>query len=755
VFAEPTLQGVAQAVVTASRSAQPRLVPVDRSEPLPLSWAQQRLWFLDQLDHAAGAAYHLSAGLRLQGKLERGVLQATLDTIVARHEALRTSFVVLDGQPVQQIGPADIGFRLIDHDLSALSAADQQARVGQLSRAEAASPFDLSADPLIRGQLLCLAPDDYLLLITQHHIISDGWSTAVLIREISTLYGALSRGQSDPLPALDIQYADYAVWQRQWLQEEVLQAQIDFWKAQLAGAPALLELPTDRPRPAVQSYAGGNVGLTLAAELTAGLRRLSQRHGVTLFMTLFAGWSALLGRLSGQSDFVIGVPIANRQRSELEALIGFFVNTLPLRLRLEADPSVAELLAQIKASCLNAYAHQDISFAQVVEALQPQRSLSHNPIFQVMLALDNAPGERELSLPGLKVSDFERTQTTAQFDLTLALSDAGETLVGVLEYASDLFDRCTIERMAGHLRTLLEAMVADDQQHISALNLLSQSERQQLLVAFNDTQAAYPSERMIHQLFEEQVERRPDALAVVFEDRQLTYGELNARANQLAHHLIALGIRPDDRVAICVERSLEMIVGLLGVLKSGGAYVPLDPSYPMQRLAYMIEDSAPVALLTRATGRGGLPAVDVPLVVLDLQDPASIIARQPKHNPDASALGLAPRNLAYVIYTSGSTGLPKGVMVEHRGVVNLLSAMARAPGVKAHDVLLAVTTLSFDIAGLELYLPLISGARVVLASRATTVRADALSQLIDQHAVTIMQATPATWRLLLSHGWQG
>jgi amino acid adenylation domain-containing protein len=530
---------------------------------------------------------------------------------------------------------------------------------------------------------------------------------------------------------------------------------VNFWKAHLSGAPALLELPSDRARPAAQSYAGGSVGVALPPELTVGLRGLSQRYGVTLFMTLLAGWSALLCRLSGQSDLVIGTPVANRPRSELESLIGFFVNTLALRVRLEDDPSVAGLLAQIKASMLAAYAHQDIPFAQVVEALQPPRSLSYNPIFQVMLAFDNAPGERALSLPGLKVSEFEQTQNTAQFDLTLSLRDAGERIEGSLVYATDLFDRSSIERMSAHLLSLLEAMVADDQQRISELNLLSPTERQQLLVGFNDTHRPYPSEQCIHELFEEQVARTPDAVAVVFEERQLSYGELNAHANRLAHHLIALGIRPDDRVAICMERSLEMVVGLLGIMKAGGAYVPLDPSYPAQRLAYMLEDSAPVALLTQAAVRGGLPALEVPVVVLDLQDPASMMAREPKHNPDASALGLTSSNLAYVIYTSGSTGLPKGVMVEQRSVVNFLSAMARAPGLSVHDVLLAVTTLSFDIAGLELYLPLISGARLVLASRESVVDAEALSQLINQHAVTIMQATPATWRLLLSYGWQG
>src|SRR5579863_839542 len=612
------------------------------------SIGQQRLWFLDQLDSTAGAAYNLATGLRLRGTLDRGALRTTLDTIVARHEAFRTSFVALDTQPVQRIAPPGVGFHLIEHDLSGESGAAQQQRIDELSGSEATERFDLSTGPLIRGQLLRLGSEEHLLLITQHHIISDGWSIGVLVREVAALYRAFSQGESNPLPALPIQYADYAVWQRRWLQAEVLHEQVGFWRAHLAGAPGLLDLPHDRQRPAVQSYAGGRVGLTLSGQLTAGLHRLSQRHGVTLFMSLLTGWAALLSRLSGQSDVVIGTPVANRQRSELESLVGFFANTLALRVHLENDPSVTELLAQIRASTLEAYAHQDLPFAQLVEALQPARSLSYNPIFQAVLAFDNAPGERVLSLPGLKVSEFKPPHSSAKFDLTLLLRDVGERIEGALEYATDLFERASIERMGTHLHTLLEAMVADDQQRISTLMLLSQSERQQLLMGFNQTYRPYPSEKCIHELFEEQVARTPEARAAIFEDRHLSYGELNAHANQVAHHLIALGIRPNDRVGICMERSLEMVVGLLGIMKAGGAYVPLDPSDPAQRLAYMLEDSAPVAVLAQAAARGGLPALDVPVVMLELRDGASIIAREPNHNPDARASGLSSSNLAYV-----------------------------------------------------------------------------------------------------------
>ena len=597
-----------------------------------------------------------------------------------------------------------------------------------------------STGPLIRGQLLRLGSEEHLLLITQHHIISDGWSIGVLVREVAALYGAFSQGQPNPLPALPIQYADYAVWQRQWLQAEVLHEQVAFWRAHLAGAPGLLELPNDRPRPAVQSYAGGRVGLTLSGQLTAGLRRLSQRHGVTLFMSLLTGWAALLSRVSGQSDVVIGTPVANRQRGELESLLGFFANTLALRVRLENDPSVTELLAQIKASTLEAYAHQDLPFAQLVEALQPPRSLSYNPIFQAVLAFDNAPGERVLSLPGLKVSEFKPPHSSAKFDLTLLLRDVGERIEGALEYATDLFERASIERMSAHLLSLLEAMVADDQQRISTLKLLSQAERQQLLVGFNQTYRPYPSEQYIHELFEEQVARTPEAVAVVFEDRQLSYGELNAHANQLAHHLIALGIRPDDRVGICMERSLEMVVGLLGILKAGGAYVPLDPSDPAQRLAYVLEDSAPVAVLTQAAVRGGLPALDVPVLMLELQDRASMIAREPKHNPDARASGLTSSNLAYVIYTSGSTGLPKGVMVEHRNVLRLVINNYYAQ-IAATDCVAHCANPAFDASTWEIWSALLNGAKLLVIPQSILLDSKCFNRALIEGGVTALWLT--------------
>ncbi|MGG5272672.1 amino acid adenylation domain-containing protein [Pseudomonas syringae pv. coryli] len=737
VFAEPTLQGLARQVENARLSAQTPLTLVDRDLPLPLSWAQQRLWFLDQLDRAAGAAYHIPAGLRLRGRLDRDALQATLDRIVARHETLRTHFALHEGQAIQVIAPATQGFALASHDLRPLDSAAQHEAVERLAREEALAPFDLSSGPLIRGRLVQLSETEHILLVTQHHIVSDGWSTGVLLHEIGTLYRAFSQGLADPLPALSFQYVDYAAWQRQWLQGETLHTQVEFWRQHLSGAPALLELPTDHRRPPLRSYAGGRVSLALSPALTAGLRQLGQRHGATLFMTLLAGWSSLLSRFSGQDDVVIGTPVANRPRSELESLIGFFVNTLALRIRPQGRLSVAALLEQVKAVMLAAHAHQDLPFEQVVEALQPPRSLGHSPIFQVMLALNNTPGGGELSLPELSLEPLQAPHTTAQFDLSLALVEADGGLVGSLEYASDLFERATIERMAGHLQVLLEAMVADDQQAVAELPLLSCEQRRQVLESFNDTAAAYPAGKLLHQLFEEQVAQQPDALAVVDETGSLTYGELNARANRLAHYLIGLGIQPDDRVAICAQRSLEMVVGLLGILKAGSAYVPLDPGYPSERLRYMLEDSAPVAVLVQAETRTLLGELAVP--TLDLQ--AGDWEVEAEHNPVVPAI--TPQHLAYVIYTSGSTGKPKGVANQHDGVVNRLWWAKSEYRIGAEDRVLQKTPFGFDVSVWEIFLPLLAGAQLVMARPGGHQDPHYLMEVIERRSISMLHFVPS------------
>uniref|UniRef100_UPI0005513680 amino acid adenylation domain-containing protein n=1 Tax=Andreprevotia chitinilytica TaxID=396808 RepID=UPI0005513680 len=731
LFAQPTVLGLASVLAQAAQSTQAPIPLADRAQALPLSWPQQRLWFVTQLDANAGAAFHMPAGLRLYGELNRLALRATLDRIVARHEALRTCFIADGGEAAQMIAPADCGFSLQEHDLRGLTESDRSIRVEQFSQAEAVQPFDLATGPLIRGQLLQLADDDYLLLITQHHIISDGWSIGVLVREVSALYTAFSQGQADPLPPLEIQYPDYAVWQRQWLQGEVLQSQRTFWRDHLLGAPALLELPTDRPRPAVQSYRGSTLALTLPPALTVNLKQLSQRHGTTLFMTLLAGWSVLLSRLSGQDDVVIGTPVANRPRTELEGLIGFFVNTLALRVRFDEQPSVQTLLQQVKASTLAAYGHQDLPFEQVVDALQPPRSLSHSPLFQSLFTLNNTPQGQALGLPGLTLQVLDTPHHTTQFDLSLSLHEDGTGLVGQLQYATDLFDAETIARLAAHFEIVLTGMVDNDQQAISRLPLLTMAQQQHITHGFNTNQADYPHEALMQQLFEQYAEQQPDATALIFEDQTLSYGELNRRANQLAHHLIGLGIRPDDRVALCIERSLDMIIGLLGILKAGGAYVPLDPAYPAERLAYMLSDSQPVVLVTQAALRETLPAIDVPMVALDAE---AALVDQATSNPVLA--GLTSHHLAYVIYTSGSTGQPKGVMVEHRGVCSLASAQRTAFEVRPDSRVLQFASLSFDASLFEVTLALCCGAVLVVAPKSALMPGVALQQTLHHQRIT-------------------
>ncbi|PHM22405.1 non-ribosomal peptide synthetase [Xenorhabdus ehlersii] len=698
---------------TRGDQQQPAFIkPADRHQPLPLSFAQQRLWFISQLDPAASQAYHLPVTLRLTGQLDCQALKTSLDRLIARHESLRTRFVLIEGQPCQHIDPADIGFALSCHDLRPLDPALRTQRVAELADIEAQAAFDFAQGPLIRGQLLQLADDEHVLLLTLHHIITDGWSVGVLVQELGTFYRtALDGHHGDPLPPLPIQYADYAVWQQEQLQGTAFTAQRDFWCAQLADAPALLTLPTDRPRPAVQTYAGNRVPVHVDADLLASLKVLGQRHNTTLFMTVLSAWSLVLARLSGQDEIVIGIPVANRPQHELEGLIGFFVNTLALRVTFHDGFNVADLLAQVRERALAAYAHQDLPFEQVVEALQPERSLSYNPLFQVMLALNNTPTQA-LALPGLQLMTIAQDHRNAHFDLTLSLSETETDLIGELEYATDLFDTATVERMVGYLTHVLTAMVTDETQRITTLPMLPASERQQLLVDFNATQADFPQDALIHQLFEAQAAQHPDTLAVVYEDQLLSYGELNQRANQLAHYLITLGVHQDDRVAICAERSLDTIVGLLGILKAGGAYVPLDPAYPAERLAYMLEDATPVILLTQTAQFDRLydsvPAT-VPVIVLDAQK--TLLEIQPTHNPRAHSLGLTSRHLAYVIYTSGSTSQPKGVMVEHRSVNRLVINSAYAD-IGTHDCVAHCANIAFDASTWEIWSALLNGARL-------------------------------------------
>ncbi|MCD0244452.1 amino acid adenylation domain-containing protein, partial [Xanthomonas melonis] len=750
VFRHPTLAAFAACVEESAPSTLEALVPAVRPEVLPLSWAQQRLWFLDQLDPAASAAYHMPAALRLQGALDRAALQAALDRVVARHEGLRARFVSSEDGPVQQFAPDSIGFTLQYRDLGELAPAAQAEAVAEAGRWQTQSPFDLTTGPLIRGQLLRLSAQEHVLLVTQHHIVSDGWSIGVMIGEVTALYAAFSQGQPDPLPPLAIQYADYALWQRQWLQGEALQQQLGFWREHLSGAPALLELPTDRPRPAVQSYAGGNVAFTLPAPLVERLHALSHRHGTTLFMTLLGGWALLMSRLSGQGEVVIGTPVANRQRAEIEPLIGFFVNTLALRVNVQAASDVAGLLAQVKATALAGYTHQDVAFEQVVEALQPTRSLGHSPVFQTMVSLNNTPVRGAAEVPGLVLSPLESQQTTTQFDLSLSLIEADEVLEGGLEYASDLFDAATVQRWCAHLVKVLEAMVADDRQAVAAVPLLADFERDQLVRAFNQTASAPVEAATVQALFERQVQQAPSAVAVIHEDRAVSYAELNRQSNQLAHQLIGLGVGPEHRVALCMERGVEMVVGLLGILKAGAGYVPLDPAYPRERLAYIVQDSAPTAILSHI----GLPAAvhdwlqTVAPAQVVLGDAATMerLGALPEHDP---AVASDAHDLAYVIHTSGSTGRPKGVLVEHHSMVNLVAAHVRRCGLGRDDRVLQFASMSFDASVEEIFAPLAAGATLVL--RPSLLPPDStFSQYLRDQRISIVELPTAFW-----HYWVG
>ena len=748
-YEEPTVENIAARLARASRAGVP-ITRVDRSERLPLSWAQQRLWFIDRLE-GGSLAYHIPVAIRLRGELDRTALQAAMDGLVRRHEALRTIFTQIGGEPIQVITPP-MSVVLGVLDLIALKPAEREAEVQRCANEELATPFDLSAGPLFRGKLLLCSEGDHLLVLTMHHIVSDGWSVGVLVRELAALYRARVEGQADSLPPLSIQYADYAYWQRRLAGGAELAAQLAYWEKHLGGAPEVLQLPTDRPRPAVRSYEGASVTVSLGSELTVALRALSRELNLTLAMTLFTAWSIVLARLSGQDEVVLGMPVANRRRSELEGLIGFFVNTVAVRVGMGDDPLLSDLLQHVKRTLVEAYVHQDVPFEQVVEALQPARSLSHNPVFQVMFVLQNPP-VGVMQLPGLTLSEEQVPLHTAQVDLLLSLQESDEEITGVLNFSTDLFERSTILKWVGCYETVLTGLVQQPGLRVSRVPLASEEQRHQLVTEFNDTGALFPRDRLIQELFEEQVARTPEAVAVTFEGQSLTYADLNKKASQLARRLIDKGVRPDQLVGICVERSLEMVIGLLGILKAGGAYIPLDPTYPPERLAYILVDAAPRVLVTQSRLRTTLPATTAEFIELDSErDEGTAICEE---NLNRSFQQPDSRHLAYVLYTSGSTGRPKGVMVEHSAVVNFLTSMLKSPGIVAADRMLAVTTISFDIAALEIYLPLVSGATLVLASREAASDPRMLIAMIEEMDVTILQGTPATWQLLLSGGWLG
>jgi amino acid adenylation domain-containing protein len=742
LFEAPTVAELAARVEALRRDGRPALppvVPAAREGALPLSFAQERLWFLSRL-HPDSAFYNVPAIVRLAGAVDAAALERALGEIVRRHESLRTTFPEQGGQPRQAVAPFS-GFALAVHDLSPLSDAEREAELERRARAEAARPFDLAAGPLFRAALVRLGEGDHALLLTMHHIVSDGWSLDVLFRELRALYGAFRRGEPSPLPDLPVQYADFAAWQRAQLRGEALERELAWWRERLDGAPALLELPTDHPRPAAQSFRGEREAFHLPSTLAARLQALGRREGATPFMVLLAAFQVLLAKHSGADDVVVGTPIAGRTRRETEELIGFFANTLALRTDLSGDPAFREVLARVRAATLGAYEHQDLPFERLVEELQPERALSHSPLFQVMFVEERGDDERA-ALDGVPARIDFAESGTSQFDLTLAVAVADDGIRGRMTYATDLFERATVRRMLAHLRRVLEQVADDPDLRLSRLDLAGDEERRLVLEEWNRTDAAYPADATIHRLIEEQAARTPDAVALAFEGERLTYAELNARANRVAHALRRLGARPETRVGVALERSLELVVAIVGVLKAGAAYVPLDPGYPPERLETMLADAAVPVLLTQERLRASLP-VRAGMAVVSLDAGWPRIAQESAENPDVA---LSPGNAAYVIYTSGSTGRPKGVVNPHGGVVNRLCWMQAEYAIGPGDVVLQKTPVSFDVSVWELFWPLQTGATLVVARPDGHRDPAYLEEVIEREGVTTLHFVPSMLR---------
>ncbi|HEX5736598.1 MAG TPA: amino acid adenylation domain-containing protein, partial [Blastocatellia bacterium] len=734
---EKLLRGKAAGAIEA-----PSIPPRPERGRAPLSFSQRRLWFLDKLV-PGNPFYIIPAVVRLTGHLDVAALERSFNKVVARHEVLRTSFVTVDGQPVQMIAPA-LTLSISVVDLSGVD--DSEAEAARFTAREAQQPFDLGQESLMRVKLLRLAEDDHILLLMMHHIISDEWSIGVLLTEIGVLYEAFMTGRSPMLSDLPVQYGDFAAWQQEWLQEEAFQKQLSYWRQQLEGIPTVLDLPTDRRRPPVPSFRGGKQWLSLSSSLTESLKQLSDKQGATLFMTLLATFATLLHRYTAQQDIVVGSPIANRNQSEIKGLIGCFINTLVLRADLSGDPTFSDLLRRVKEVALGAYANQDLPFEKIVEELQPERDLSRNPLFNVMLVFQNVPMPA-LELPGLSLKPVDVHNDTAKLDLALSISETATGLVGYFEYSKDLFDDATISRMISHFQILLEAVVADPHRPISTLPLLTESERESL-IDWNNTGADFPRDKCIHHLFEEQAARTPHEVALVCEQQQLTYQELDRRTNQLANYLRGLGVGPEVLVGICVERSLDMIVGLLGILKAGGAYLPLDPEYPKERLAFMFEDAEVKVLMTHKGLIEALPQIEMPVVRLDSDWPS--VARQSAVNKSG---GQSASSLAYVIYTSGSTGLPKGVEVQHASVSNLIAWHQHVYGITADDRTTQVARLAFDASTWELWPYLVSGATLHIVDKETLAEPSKIVEFLAANNITVTYLPTPLAEAVLDEKW--
>jgi amino acid adenylation domain-containing protein len=762
-FEYPTVAGLAYALERERSSGDlleiPHIEPAPRNSSLPLSFAQERVWFLSQLDPAS-VSYHVPRALRIKGRFSAIVLEHSFTELIRRHEILRTNFADVDGRPVQLIrSPAPIELRL--YDLQSLTDVESARVTQEYIVEEGRRPFELTRDPLLRLSLLIIGREVHVLVLTEHHLVHDGWTQGVLIADFLALYRCMSQGVISSLAEPSLQYADFAYWQRRWLQGKALEKRLSYWRQQMAGAPPVLDLALDRSRPRIQSYQGAEYRLIIDGSLAKALRATSRTLDATLFMTMLTVFKVMLFRYTAREDLIVGSWVANRAAREIEGLLGMIINTIVLRTDLSGNPSLLCLVKRVRNVCLGAYAHQDLPFERLVEELQPGRSLSYNPLFQVLFAFQDT-STPALNLPGIEIEVIDAHNRSAKFDLNVVVLPHREQLLGqsaadatheitfLIEYSTDLFERETVRRMARHYKTLLEGFVTDQNRNIADIDMLTEGEARQLLEDWNATAARYPDDKSVQELFEEQTERSPDAVAVVYEESQLSYRRLNRSANQLAHRLREMGAGPEVRIGLCLQRGLDMLVGLLGILKTGGAYVPVDPDYPAERLTYILRDSGARVVVTCQRFAEKLGRVRVGTMHLDedWEQTHSLFDCNPASQGERE-------NLAYVIYTSGSTGRPKGVGVSRSALTNFATAFSRRIGLLPIDVLVAVTSLTFDISVLEFFVPIISGARVVVADEETVKDGYLLKALMIESEATHLQATPATWRMLVEAGWTG
>lgn len=709
---------------------------------------QERLWFIEQLQ-PGNAAYNIFSASRIKGPLDAALMERVVNELIVRHEVLRTTFAVVDDEPVQVINPL-IEITLTPIDLQSTPVDEREREALRLVTEDFSRPFDLEKGPLLRVGLLRLAPDDHVLHVNMHHTVTDRWSGAIFELETGLLYEAFANNRPSPLPALPIQYADYALWQRSRAESEIYRKQAAYWTKRLTGLPFVLEVPTDLPRPPIQNFRGARVYTRYSKPLLDALRELSRREGVTMFTLALAAYKALLYRYTSQEMILVGTTFANRNRPELQNMVGYLLNLIVLSTDLSGNPTFRELLQRERATVLEGFANQDLPFGKLVQELRPVQDASRNPIVQHSLIYLDFPELRVMETLGLTAKHLDIDNGASRFDMTLAMTETKEGYEVDIEYPTDLYRRERIERMTKHLENILESVVVDPTLRLADLPVLSENEKRQLLVDWNATTVEYPTDRCVHELFEAQAERTPDDVAVLFENDRLTYRELNEQANRVARYLREAGVKNGDLVGLFTSRSLRMVVGLLGILKAGGAYVPLDQKYPAERLSFMLKDSGVRVVLTEERFAAKLPGYGERMVHLDVE--SDKIASCSAKNLDQS---LTSEQRAYVLYTSGSTGQPKGVEVTHRSVSNVLHSVLSSTSFKATDTILALATISFDIAATEIYLPLIVGARVVIATREVAADGVELGKLIARYGATVMQATPATWRMLIDSGWQG